>query len=71
MYADEADEVLSYLAKFTPDTAVQNREITFVGSDGKDHWHLWNTQAFFDENNNIDYYQAYGTDITKTKQLEQ
>ena len=68
---DEINELFAYLAFFTIDEPVKNREIRARHPDGTIHWRAWTHRAFFDDDGEMAEFQAVGHDITERKQAEE
>lgn len=60
----DREEIISWLATFTPDRPVSDRELQVILPDGSQRWLAWMIYAFFDDREQVQEFQAVGRDIT-------
>ncbi len=71
---EDAASVMAHLAAMTPDqpagSYVHCHEHCHTNGNGGVRWYLWNTLAHFDDQGNVEAFQAVGSDVTETRRIE-
>ncbi len=70
MPADDLKRLMALYKTLTPENPTGTFEVSFLGPDGNTAWQRWTKRAIFDENLQVQEYQAVGHDITESKQAE-
>ncbi len=70
MPADDLKRLMVLYKTLTPENPTGTFEVLFLGPDGNTNWQRWTKRAIFDENFQVQEYQAVGHDITKNKRAE-
>ncbi len=62
--------VMNNISQLTPQSPEMAHEHQVVTPDGSLRWHRWTNRCFFNDQNEITYYQSVGSDISEQKRVK-
>ncbi len=71
MPEENRENVISTIASLSPESPIRISENENIRHDGEIHWIRWTDRALFDNEGQIINIQAFGEDITESKQANQ
>ncbi len=67
---DQRQAAREQFLSLTPDRPSVSYEHLVVNKDGRERWQRWTDRVYFDDDGNVEYYQALGQDITERRLME-